>query len=349
MVKKILFSAVVSFLLLFEHEAKAQLYNNEPLSAGSVASSGFMAPSGYMWSELQNNTGNSAQANSTAGLPAYYYADGSSSYTLADDFTIPPGQTWQISSFDFFCYQPVYAGAVPPVNEMRIRLYSSDPSVNGALPIAGDLVANVYDAANSENAFMYRIFNAVVPTPQQPNFIRKIFRIRGNLDVTLLSGQYWVEFQAHATDNTEVFFPPVTIVGSRSLPGANSKVNVIASADALGWANNIDSGIPNSAPDVALALPFLINGFTLSNVENHYSSTIHLYSNDENETVSVHNPNGLLIEYIEIFDANARLIKRADYNVASDFEVAVSEFEDGIYFMRLTTSEEVILKRFFKS
>lgn len=72
MIKRILFSAGLSLFLLIGQECKAQLFNNGPLSTGSVASSGFAAPSGYTWSELQNNAGNSSQANSTAGLPAYF-------------------------------------------------------------------------------------------------------------------------------------------------------------------------------------------------------------------------------------------------------------------------------------
>jgi hypothetical protein len=330
--------------------AQSQLHNNGPLITGTVAADGFVCPSGYSWSEMQRNTGNTTQANATSGLPAYYYTDNSLSYTLADDFIVPAGQTWSVSSFDFFVYQPVYSGTQPPINSLRIRLYNSNPSVSGSTPIAGDLVTNVYDPANSGNAFMYRIFHATVPTPQQPNFIRKIFRVRGNLNTTLAAGTYWVEFQAHATDNTEVFFPPVTIVGSRSVNGANSKINIITTFwpnEVVGWGNNIDSGSPTSAPDVSLALPFIINGTVLNNEEFNLENQFSVVPNPCNELVYISSKDKS-IDDIQIIDLSGRIINSIEIN---DYQKEINtEFlSSGTYLIKISEGGNSVTKKLIKN
>lgn len=339
--RKLFCLVALCLISLLDQQVNAQIYTNGSLSTGSVTASGFVAPSGYTWSELQNNTGNTTQVNGTSGLPAYFYSDGSVSYALADDFVVPVGQTWEITSFDFFCYEPVYSGSIPPIDQLHIRLYNTNPSIGGATPILGDFVTNVYNAANSDNAFIYRVFHSVIPNPQQPNFSRKVFRVRGNITATLPAGQYWVEFQAHATDNTEVFFPPVTVVGSRLVAGANSKINVISSifpSDVLGWGVNNDIGIPNSAPDVALAIPFNINGAILNSDENNYSNSIILFPNPTDEKFSIYSYSGSFIQKVKIFDANMRLIKEIDLQDSTFIDVDSSSLFSGIYFVRVIDS-----------
>lgn len=350
--KKLLKLFCFGIVLLSVGDSVAQLYSNGLLATGTVASDGFAAPTGYAWSELQNNTGNNSQVNATAGLPGYYYADGSLSYTLADDFIVPEGQIWSITSFDFFCYQPIYSGTIPPINQLKIRLYNSDPSLPSSIPLAGDLTTNVYDAANSQNAFIYRIFNATVPSPQQPNFSRKVFKVRGTFNSVLPAGHYWVEFQAHATDNTEVFFPPVTVVGSRLVSGANSKINVISSffpSDVLGWGTNSDGGIPTSAPDVSLAVPFEVNGTsTLSSDGYEQNKTISLAPNPVNTKLFVLSNSDLFIQSIEIFDLESRLVMSFNSRRSSDYELDLGELTAGVYSIKIFTDQGSSIHKIIK-
>lgn len=338
---KLLTLLCFSFVLLSVNDSSAQLYSNGLLVTGTVATDGFAAPAGYSWSELQNNTGNNSQVNGTAGLPGYYYADGSLNYALADDFIVPEGQMWSVTSFDFFCYEPIYSGSVPPINQLKIRLYNSDPSLPSSTPISGDLITNVYDAANSENAFIYRIFNATVPSPQQPNFSRKVFRVRGNLNATLPAGHYWVEFQVHATDNTEIFFPPVTVVGSRLVAGANSKINVIASffsSDVLGWGTNTDIGIPNSAPDVALALPFIVNGTSTLSLEDYvYKDEVTIAPNPVSGFLNLSSANDIMS--IEIYNMLGQQILIKEIN-KTEVKIDVSQLKQGTYLIKVLSDNQ---------
>ncbi len=338
---------LICFFIFNSWYSIAQLYTNGSLVTGTVAADGFVAPAGYSWSEMQHNTGNSTQANATSGLPAYFYSDNSTSYALADDFTVPSGQTWEVTGFDFFCYQTVYSGSIPPIDQLRIRLYNVNPSTVGATPIAGNFTTNVYDATNSDNAFIYRIFHATVPTPQQPNYSRKVFRIRGNISATLPAGQYWVEFQAHATDNAQIFFPPVTVVGSRAVSGANSKINVIAStfpSDVLGWANNIDGGIPTNAPDVALALPFSVLGTTLGNAELSDESQIKVYPNPTSDSFFISNLSNPAT--IEITDLSGRQVLKQSYNSQG---IAISDLQHGTYIVLIKSENRTTVVQLIKN
>lgn len=339
--EKLLTFFCFSFVLLLFNDSSAQLYSNGSLATGTVATDGFTAPAGYSWSELQNNTGNNLQVNGTSGLPGYYYADGSLNYALADDFIVPEGQVWSVTSFDFFCYEPVYSGSVPPINQLRIRLYSSNPSLAGSAPIAGDFSTNVYDATNSENAFIYRIFNATIPSPQQPNFSRKVFKVRGNLSATLPAGHYWVEFQVHATDNTEIFFPPVTVIGSRSVAGANSKINVIASffpSDVLGWGTNTDIGIPNSAPDVALALPFIVNGTSTLSLEDYvYTDEVTIAPNPISNFLNLSSANDIM--RVELYNLLGQQVLIKHINTTQD-QIDVSQLTSGTYWVKVVSDNK---------
>lgn len=343
MERKLLKVFCFSFVLLSVCDGLAQLYSNGSLVTGTVASDGFSAPTGYSWSELQNNTGNNSQVNATAGLPGYYYTDGSLSYALADDFIVPEGQVWSITSFDFFCYQPIYSGSIPPINQLKIRLYNSDPSLPNSTPLMGDLATNVYDVANSQNAFLYRIFNATVPSPQQPNFSRKVFKVRGTFNSVLPAGHYWIEFQVHATDNTEIFFPPATVVGSRLVSGANSKINVISSffpSDVLGWGTNSDGGIPTSAPDVPLAIPFEINGTSsLSSNNFEYIKAINLAPNPVNDVLFITSNTDLLIQSIEVLDLESRLVICVNSLQSNGYELDLGKLKAGVYCIKIFTNQ----------
>lgn len=54
---------LICFLIFNSSYSIAQLYTNGSLVTGTVAADGFVAPTGYSWSEMQHNTGNSTQAN----------------------------------------------------------------------------------------------------------------------------------------------------------------------------------------------------------------------------------------------------------------------------------------------
>lgn len=340
---------VLILLVLISYNCYSQLYSNGTFSTGPVSKSGVNAPAGYTWSEMQNVTGNTTQSNATAGFPAYFYSSGTTSYRLADNFIVPTGQTWEVTSFDFFGYVADYTGTTIPIDQLKIQIFNVNPSTAGATPVAGNMTINALDVANSGNAFVYRIGNSLYPSPGQvTNSTRRMWKFKATINATLPSGTYWVEFQAHATTDIQVFFPPVTIVGSRGVVGANAKINVVTStfpSDVLGWsANLVDSGTPTTAPDFNQEIPFLINGTTLGVNQNELKSKIVLYPNPVINTLYLSFSDGVEINKIQIYDVYGRLIKEYKNNSGLD----VSNLKSGNYILKIQTIDGEISKLFSK-
>ncbi|MFZ4928750.1 T9SS type A sorting domain-containing protein [Chryseobacterium sp. Mn2064] len=308
----------------------AQTYNNGGLSTGATSKSGTAAPAGYTWSELQNNTGNTTESNTSFGLGGTYIST-TSSFFLADDFTIPTGSTWQITSIDFFAYQTGYTGTTAPFNTVRVNIYSSDPSITGALSVFGDDTTNRFSAGADAN--MYRIGSTIIPTTvTAPLTNRKIWKITAGTAATLTAGTYWIKYQLqNVVPASGGFLPPVTIADTRGLPTFNAKqYNAIAGT----WAPVIDDGNPTTAPDYPLDMPFVITftSPTLGTKETlQYDNRIQIYPNPVADNFRINNPERIKITGLEIIDASGKLIKTL--NSAESYHV--SDLPKGNYILKI--------------
>lgn len=240
-------------ILIIDEFTFAQTYNNGGLSTGATSKSGTAVPAGYTWSEVQNNTGNTTESNTIAG-----YGGTCSSATanlfLADDFTIPAGQTWSISSIDVFAYQTGYTGTASPFNTMRVNIFSSGPSVAGAVSVFGNDTTNRF--ASGTEATIYRIFNSAIQVGSVPGTTRRIWKVTANTPVTLTGGTYWIKYQLqNVTPANAGFFPPVTLPETRGLAGWNVKQNDAVSGT---WISLVDNGNPSTAQDYPMDMPSLL-------------------------------------------------------------------------------------------
>lgn len=256
--KTTLLSLKCLFVFAFAQMLHAQqIYTNGPLSTDATSKSGAAAPAGYTWSELQNDTGNTTQTNVAPGTSGWYNTAATTSFSLADDFVVPAGAVWDITSLEVFLYQT--SSTALPIDELRVMIYSGVPGATGTTLVAGSTTANVLDAANSGEAMMYRIVNSAVPTTTaNPLTNRKIWKAKGNLTASLQAGTYWVVYQYHPISNTtNTLSPHVTITGSRAVAGANAKSKISSTAN---WVDIADVGNPATGTPVPCALPFIING-----------------------------------------------------------------------------------------
>jgi hypothetical protein len=345
-------SSLKYFLLfLFIYNCSySQIYSNGNLSTGLVSKSGITAPTDYTWSELQNNLGNTTECNKSTGFAGYFNTAETSSFQLADNFTVPVGEHWSITSFDFFAHQNSFTGLTIPMDQLRIQIWTGDPSLPGSTLVAGDMTTNVLDATNSVNTFMYRIPNSIIGSPAiAPNPNRKIWKVRGNISSELNSGEYWVVYQFHATDNGTIFVPTVTVPDTRTLDGWNAKQNFVANTTPgtiLGWANIKDLGDPGTAADVAQDLPFLINGnVTLSTSENDFSSSVVVYPNPVKSILTINNSSNNQVDSASIYDVTGRKVLFLDKIYSS---IDVSELSSGNYILKIKSGELIAIKRFIK-
>ena len=301
-----------------------QIYTNGPIATGTVSTNSTTAPAGYSWSELQT-------PNTSLGLSGYYNNALTTNFALADDFVVPVGETWNISSLDVFGYQTSYAGTTIPIDAIRVRIWNGDPSLITSSIVFGDMTTNVLNAAGSGEEFVYRTTTTTGTT-------RKVWRFNANVTASLAAGTYWVEFQVHATNDATVFFPPVTILNTLSSPTWNGKQRNVAA-----WVNVADGGSTN-----ILAIPFKFNGTVLGLDSNKFSSQIVMYPNPVKNNLTIVNPIYSAENFIEIFDMTGRVVFSSNIKYETNFSIDVSNLITGNYIVKLTTENGTAVKNFIK-
>ncbi|RYE13961.1 MAG: hypothetical protein EOP51_28930, partial [Sphingobacteriales bacterium] len=167
---------------------------------------------------------------------------------MADDFTIPAGPSWNITTIRVYSLDQVTTSTTSPYNNIRMRIWNGVPGAGGTV-VWGNMTTNVFAASAYTNK--RGIFNSqgstAAPTPNLP-----IFSIDANVNTTLAPGTYWIEWQV--VNSAACFSPTSQVVGIRSLPTYNARQRNIAA-----WTQLVDEGSPTTAPDVPVELPFSVN------------------------------------------------------------------------------------------
>lgn len=315
--------------------AYGQQFSNGPLSTGASSSSSVAAPTGYTWSEMQSVGG---FTNTNFGFGASYNNANSTNFALADDFVVPAGETWQLTSSDIFIYQTGFSGTGVPVDQLRVWILDGDPT-NTTPPnvVHGNNTSNVINVANSADALMYRISNA------SPGTTRKIFRINANTSFTLTPGTYWFVFQVHATNDGGVFVPPITIVGSRGPAGANSRQKATDNT----WTNVVDNSTNTTTPTpVPQAIPFQLNYSVLS-TETQDLIQAKVYPNPASDFVILNSVSPL--NSIQLLDVNGRVLRLLNGNQSTEVSIGISDLNSGVYILNIKTENGMVSKRFVKN
>jgi len=237
-----------------EGPAPPIIYDNGPLATGTLSNSGAMAPAGNEWSEVQNETGNMTESNTLSGVSCSVTA---TVFRCADDFTVPPGETWTIDEVIVYAYQTGFAGATSPFTAAQYRIWDGIPDDPGSTVLSGDETTN--QLISSDDAFLFRIFNSAVPPPgATPGTTRHLWvnRIGVSPSAVLGPGTYWVDWNTNINGVSGHFAPPVTIPGVRGLAGWNARQRVGGGV----WNDVIDAGNPGTAPDFPLDFPFKLAG-----------------------------------------------------------------------------------------
>jgi Calx-beta domain/FG-GAP-like repeat len=230
------------------------VFNNGGLNPQATAENGAAAPTGFFWSEVQHDAGNTTVSNTNAGI-----APNQGSFRLADNFTVPTGGC-TLNTVTFFAYQTGAAASPSPFAAYTLQIWNGRPGDAGATVIFGDTTTN--RLASSVDSTLFRIFNTVVPTPTAPGTTRKIWRNTLNVGTVLPAGTYWLDWASTATNGAAHFQPTKTIPGARGAAGDNARQLTVASGV---WADVTDAGNPASTPLVPQDFPFYLNSLTVNN------------------------------------------------------------------------------------
>ncbi|MBL9030565.1 MAG: hypothetical protein JNM80_02510 [Phycisphaerae bacterium] len=191
------------------------LWNNGPLATGTTTVGGGVAPAGSQWSEA---AGVVACSNNIAG-----FAGGANGpFRLADNFTVPAGETWTINTVDVFAYQTGAATTASPFSAgaLNLQIWNGAPGLTTSSVVYGDTTTNRLSGSSFTN--IYRIFNNAAGTT------RPVWKVTATLTppAVLTAGTYYVDWQTQANANAAHFAPPVTTRAFRGMPGRNGQQNV---------------------------------------------------------------------------------------------------------------------------
>ncbi len=282
-------NAVTAFLLFIAAAANAQIiYDNGGLATGATSRSGVAAPAGTQWSEAQSNTGDTLTSNTLAGVGCQVIGAATNN-RCADDFIVPVGETWTVSSVVTFVYQTGFAGGTSPVVGSTLRIWSGFPEAPGSTVVFGDTTTN--RLASSTNSNLFRVFNTTTPAPgTAPGTTRIIWQntITVSPSAVLPAGHYWVDFQTDTGATTGNFTPTVTNIGTRGAMVYNA-VQKIGAAAFLPIA---EAGNPAAAADYNVDFPFKLNGSIAGTIGTRRSRTVDFNGDNKTDFAVARSANG---------------------------------------------------------
>jgi hypothetical protein len=157
---------------------------------------------------------------------------------MADDFTIPAGETWQIDTITFFGYQ-TGSTTTSTINDVRVQIWNGPPN-GGGVVVFGDMATNRFASSTWSNA--YRTLESAPGNTQRP-----IMEVVATINTSLGEGTYWVEWQEGGTLASGPWAPPISILGQANTGNALQRI-------AAAWGNALDGG---GAPQ---GMPFVVEG-----------------------------------------------------------------------------------------
>jgi hypothetical protein len=185
------------------------------------------------------NGANLSSLQSSLGMTSFGWAH-QSGFRVADDFTIPAGQSWTIENVELYAYQ-TGSTTTSTITGVNIRIWSGAPGTGTV--VFGDTTTN--RMASTSFANVYRA-SETTPTNTQRPLMRQVV----NLGVTLPAGTYWLDWQTTGSLASGPWVPPIVITGQTTT--GNSKQ---FSSSTGQWADITDAG--SSTPQ---GLPFTLNG-----------------------------------------------------------------------------------------
>lgn len=80
-------------------------------------------------------------------------------------------------------------------------------------------------------------------------------------------------------------------------------------------------------------------------IDEHEETLVQLYPNPTSDNLYVTAPETVIIDFVEFFNEEGQRVKTINGNVSS---INVSELSKGMYFIRIHTEGEVVVRKFVK-
>lgn len=209
------------------------LYNNGPLIT-----------------TVGNCPGGTNESQIRAGGSTFGFTGSAPTFRLADNFTVPAGQLWEIQAITFFGYQTGAGSVNPSIIGTNYQIWLGRPGDAGSVVVCGNPTTN--QLALSVFSGIYRTTSsAPCPGATTRAIWAEVCTLPSNCVPCLPEGEYWVDFQLQGSAAFGgPFIPPVTPRLGGPDPTPDSR-----QSNAGVWANVIDA--LDGAPE---DFPFVIEG-----------------------------------------------------------------------------------------
>jgi len=140
---------------------------------------------------------------------------------VADDFTVPAGETWTVNGFNFYAYQTGSTLACTMTGYF-VRIWDGPPGEGASAVIAGDRTTNLFQGCDF--ATIYRVRDVDPPgTATTRPIMLSVAAFAAPLE--LAEGTYWVEWSATGSLASGPWVPPLTIVGETTTGNARQEIS----------------------------------------------------------------------------------------------------------------------------
>lgn len=148
-------------------------------------------------------------------------------YRVADDFTIPGGETWDVDSVLFYAYQSgsTYTSTF---TGMTLEIWDGVPDAAGSSVVFGDKTTNQMTSSTFSNILRVTDYNSGADNN------RPIMANTLAIGTTLGAGTYWLSWDAAGALSSGPWAPPITITGQAT---TGNGLQFTSS-----WGNAVDSG-----------------------------------------------------------------------------------------------------------
>jgi hypothetical protein len=244
----------------FESLAGAE-FNSGPVASGPVFQ---RQPAAILFDQgpifTQTGTPNNLSILQNAAPVTYCTlgSTGTGAFRLADDFTVPAGQTWLVDRVVVFAYQT--GATAPSITSGNLRILSTSPGASTTpTVVAGDTTTNRVTPANVTLSGTVRVSGTTLTAT---NRLMQAIPLVISPAVLLSAGTYWVDFQAAGSVASGPFFPPLT-PAILTAPAPTGNALQLATAGAVYVP--VTQGLPNpdcltTTPGPAQGLPFIVEG-----------------------------------------------------------------------------------------
>jgi hypothetical protein len=191
-----------------------------------------------------------------AGGTVFGSTSGPVNFRLADDFTVPCGEQWAVTSFRAFGYQ-TGSGITSTMTSGDYRIWVGQPGSPGATILHDHSATNQMTSTAFTN--IYRVQNTSLTGNTRP-----IMSVDMNPNAIVLGpGTYWFDYRIAGSIVGGPFTPPISGTGTNPPLGNGLQAQIIAAGTA--W-------IPASSGPSFVGFPFEVD-YTLSTI-NCYTFTV---------------------------------------------------------------------------